>query len=71
MGIQQHIASTGQLALPVKPPLKLGREAMKYWISLRQTATWLKASDAFALADYCRCWLRLAELKPISIGAAN
>ena len=61
MGIHQHVVSTGQLPLPVKPPIKLSRKAMKHWNSLRQTATWLKASDAFALADYCRCWLRLAE----------
>src|SRR4051794_39481075 len=61
MGVKQSIVSTPQLPLPAKPPLKLGRQAMKHWISLRQTAIWLKASDALALADYCQCWMRLAE----------
>jgi P27 family predicted phage terminase small subunit len=61
MGVKQRVVSTPQLPLPVKPPVKLGREAMKQWNSLRQTAIWLKASDALALADYCRCWERLQE----------
>jgi hypothetical protein len=36
-------------------------ESAHCWNSLRQTATWLKASDALALADYCQCRLRQAE----------
>lgn len=61
MGLKQRVVSTPQLPLPVKPPVKLGREAMKQWNSLRETATWLKVSDTLALADYCRCWQRLSE----------
>jgi P27 family predicted phage terminase small subunit len=61
MGVKRRIVHTPQAPLPAKPPLKLGREGLAQWDSLRKSATWLKTSDAAALADFCRCWERLAE----------
>lgn len=58
-GHRQHAEGVGGSSSLFESPVKLSDEAMAEWKRIRETAPWIEASDAAALADRCVCWERM------------